>query len=552
MLTSLLIRDFVIIESLDLRFESGLSALTGETGAGKSILLDALGLALGMRSDVSLVRQGARESVICAEFVLRERSIVHDLLNHQSIPYEDNLLIRRIISSTGKGKAYVNDHQVSIAFLRELGDVLLEIHGQFDRLLHVSSHRKLLDAYLVAPDLIGQVRNAYQEWQTAHKSFEAAAARLDHLRRHEDFLKYQLKELEVLNPEPGEEAQLIEVRQALSGFARVFDIVHQAYKALQPEMTLDSLQQAFRALQRLPETADSHVDAATKSLQAAISEVTEATAQLDEFYGKVDDQPARLQQIDDRLMALRAAGKKHQVAVDDLAIFLEQLRNDLETLDQAEDQTVRLERNLIAKKDAFYQVSKQLHQVRVDKAGELDVAMAQELPLLMLPNARFQSVVKELDETGWHEAGIDKVQFLVAMNKGQELSPLEKTASGGELARLMLSLKATLATTVTLPTIIFDEIDIGVGGAIAAAIGQRLAKLAQHVQVLAITHSPQVAAASDHHYLVLKQDVGDQMQTTVVRLPFTSRYDELARMLSGVDVTDEARAAARKLLSRYG
>ncbi|WP_032112509.1 DNA repair protein RecN [Candidatus Paracaedibacter symbiosus] len=552
MLTSLSIRDFVIIDSLDLQFESGLSALTGETGAGKSILLDALSLALGMRSDASLVRQGAKESVIIAEFILREAGVVNDLLTRQSIPHEESLIIRRLISSTGKGKAYVNDHQVSITFLRELGDVLLEIHGQFDRLLTVSSHRKLLDAYLVAPELIASVRAAYQDWQGGQKNFEEAAARLDHLRRHEDFLKYQLKELETLNPEAGEEAQLIEARQALSGFAKLFDIVHQAYQTLQSGATLESLQQSFRALQRLPETTDAHVDAATKSLKVAVSEVTEAVAQLDELYGKIDDQPAKLQQIDDRLQALRAAGRKHNVAVDDLATFLEQLREDLETLDQAEQRTTQLEKIVLAKKNVFYQVGKQLHEARVSKAKELDASMAEELPLLMLPNAKFHSVVGEVEESAWHEAGIDKVQFLVAMNKGQELSPLEKTASGGELARLMLSLKATLATTVTLPTIIFDEIDIGVGGAVAAAIGQRLAKLAQHVQVLAITHSPQVAAASDHHYLVLKQDVGEKMQTTVAKLPLTNRYDELARMLSGVEVTDEARAAAKKLLSRYG
>lgn len=552
MLISLSIRNFVIIDSLDLHFESGLSALTGETGAGKSILLDALSLALGMRSDASLVRQGAKEAVITAEFSLKEPEAINEILTHQSIPVEAGLIIRRVISSEGKGKAYVNDRQVSITFLRELGDVLLEIHGQFDRLLKVSSHRKLLDAYLRAPDLLNQVSDAYQNWQIAKKTYKEAADRLDHLRRHEDFLKYQLKELESLNPQIGEEAQLLESRQELSGFSKLFDVVQSAYQPLKAGQTLECLQQSFRILQKLPELTDIHVDAATKSLKVAVSEVTEAIAQLDELYSKIDDQPARLQQIDDRLQALRAAGRKHNVAVDDLAGFLEQLRDDLETLDQAEHKTATLEKIVAAKKEAFYQVAKILMQARLQKSKELDASMAQELPLLMLPNAKFHAVVSEVDESTWHEGGVDKVQFLVAMNKGQDLSPLEKTASGGELARLMLSLKATLATTVTLPTIIFDEIDIGVGGAVAAAIGQRLAKLAQHVQVLAITHSPQVAAASDHHYLVLKQDAGDQMQTTVVQLPMMSRYDELARMVSGVDITNEARAVAKKLLSRYG
>lgn len=552
MLTSLSIRDFVIIDSLDIHFEAGLSALTGETGAGKSILLDALGLALGMRSDASLVRQGAAQAIITAEFILREDGPVNELLARQSLPIEESILIRRHISNQGKGKAYINDHQVSVAFLKELGSVLLEIHGQFDRLLSGATHRKLLDAYLLAPDLLAQVKKAYGEWQEARKTYEEAAQRLDHLRRHEDFLRYQLSELETLNPQQGEEARLLETRQELSGFAKLFDQVQQAYQALQSGSVLEALQQAFRGLQRVPEKTDDHVDAATKALKLAISETTEAIAQLEELYGKIDDQPQQLQQIDDRLQVLRAAARKHNVSVDNLSEFLEQLRQDLETLDHAEYRTAMLEKAVSAKKDNFYHIASQLMQLRLKKSKELDKAMAEELPLLMLPNARFQAVVEEAEESSWHEGGIDKVHFLVAMNKGQDLSPLEKTASGGELARLMLSLKATLATTVTLPTIIFDEIDIGVGGAVAAAIGQRLAKLAEHVQVLAITHSPQVAAASDHHYLVVKKDVGDQMQTTVIHLSLTERYNELARMLSGTEVTTEALAAAKKLLARYG
>lgn len=552
MLINLSIRDFIIIESLELNFESGLSALTGETGAGKSILLDALSLALGMRSDVSLIRQGAQEAVISAEFVLREASIVSDLLARQSIPVEDSLIIRRTISTQGKSRAYINDHQVSITFLRELGDALLEVHGQFDRLLNMSSHRKLLDDYLLAPELLQSIKQAYTEWQGALHHYKEAAERLDHLRRHEDFLKYQLKELQTLNPEAGEELKLIEARQALSGFTKLFDVVHQAYQPLQSNSVLECLQQSWRFLQKLPESTDSHVDAATKSLGIAISEVTEAIAQLEELYSKVDDQPAKLQQIDDRLQSLRAAGRKHNVAVDELANFLAQLQQDLETLDQAEQKTEALFRMVESKKNVFLIVGRKLSELRAFKATQLDSSIESELPLLMLPNTKFKTVVTELSESDWHEGGVDKVQFLVAMNKGQELSPLEKTASGGELARLMLILKATLATAVTLPTIIFDEIDIGVGGSVAAAIGQRLAKLAKHVQVFAITHSPQVAAAADHHYLVVKEDAGDKMKTTVVRLPLSNRHEELARMLSGIEVTPEAIAVASKLLSRYG
>ena len=553
MLTALSIRDFVIIDQLDLNFSSGLTALTGETGAGKSILLDALGIALGMRSEASFIRKGAAQATITTEFKLSSGHPALLLLDEQAINREsDHVLIRRVIQLQGRSKAFINDQPVSVGLLRQLGATLLEIHGQFDRLLEASSHRRLLDAYLNETELGQQVADAYHHWQGCEKNVFIAEQRLDHLRRHEDFLRYQLKELKALDLQPDEEEKLLTERAGLADFGKLFDVMRQAGQAMQGGAVLDQLQTALKSLQKFPAEQNSCIDAAVASLKGAVSEVTEALAQLDDLQTRVEDQPQRLQAIDDRLHALRVVARKHNKTVAELPAFYEQLHQDIENLDQAEGHVQQLQQLALQAKRDFYDQARKLRQRRLQAAAALDAAVMQELPQLKLPHAHFHTEVHELADTAWHEHGIDRVGFCVAMNKGQDLQPLEKAASGGEIARLMLSLKAILATTSAVSTIIFDEIDIGVGGAVGAAIGQRLAKLARNRQVLAITHSPQVAAAADHHYQVLKQDRHDQMRTNVVPLPLPNRYEEIARMLSGEQVTDEARAAAKSLLARYG
>lgn len=552
MLVSLTIRDFVIIRSLDLSFENGMSALTGETGAGKSILLDALGIVLGRRGEAGLIRKGAEQAIVTAEFCLPQNHDVRKHLEEQAITCEGNLVIRRIIQPQGRSRAFLNDQLVSVGLLRQLADSLVEIHGQFDRLMDVSSHRSLLDDYISQQDLITTVRTSYKDWKHAGATVTAAEERLDHLKRHEDFLRYQLKELAALNLTEGEEEDLLAKRQDLSGFAKIFDAVSQAYGALEGAQTMAVIEQAHRALQKVTEGTSPAVDQAITALAKGLSEVTEAIAQLEDLHSQIDDQPQQLQRIDDRLHQLRGMARKHNTTIAALPEFYQQLRQDLEDLEQAEQRVELLRLEETKKRTIFHKEAKILFDLRLQKARELDTAIMAELPDLRLPNARFMTDVSEVDQAHWHESGIDRINFLVAMNKGQNLCPLEKAASGGELARLMLSLKAILATVSCVDTIVFDEIDIGVGGAVAAAIGHRLAKLSSHVQVLVITHSPQVAAIADHHFQVSKEDHEAEVLTNVIHLPLPTRHEELARMLSGEEITNEARAAAKKLLARFG
>ena len=552
MLNTLTIQNFVIIDSLNLSFAKGMTALTGETGAGKSILLDALGIILGHRSDVALIRKGCDQAFLAAEFSLSANHPALSLLQEQGIPASETLVIRRSLASNGKNRALINDQPVTITFLRALGELLVEIHGQFDRLMDVSSHRRILDDYMDQLSLKNSVRLAYRTWQEAVTVQTQAEERLDHLRRHEDFLRYQLKEIEALSPEEGEEEQLLEKRQSLIGISKLFESVGGAHGCLQHAEVLSALQTAHRALQKHPTGENDHIDQATLALEKALSEATEAMAQLEEILGQVDDQPQQLQRIDDRLHALRAIARKHNVTTTDLPQFYAQLKQDLDDLDQAETRAVELARQTRQYKQEFLAHAQDLSNARNNKALELSAAVMAELPELKLPNAKFTISLTPLEEAAWSEQGIDKVNFLVAMNKGQDWQPLEKAASGGELARLMLALKAILATRSTVNTIVFDEIDIGVGGAVATALGQRLSRLAQHLQVLTITHSPQVAATADAHFQVTKEDLGSQVLTNVIQLPLARRHEEIARMLSGEVITDEARAAARSLLARFG
>lgn len=552
MLITLQIQNFVIIDSLELSFKSGMAALTGETGAGKSILLDALGILLGHRSDVALIRKGYDQAYLTAEFSLPQDHPAHLLLQEQGIPTQETLLVRRTLAQSGKGKCIVNDQPVTVSFLKALGENLVEIHGQFDRLMDVSSHRRILDDYVDRPDIKDQVRQAYRSWQDALTHQRQAEDRLDHLKRHEDFLRYQLKEIEALSPEEGEEETLLAQRQGLVGISKMFESVSVAHSALRQADVLSALETSHRALQKFTHGENSNIDQALVALGKSLSEATEAMAQLDEILDQVDDQPQQLQRIDDRLHAMRAIAKKHNVTTTDLPDFYQQLKQDLDDLDQAETRAIELSRITSRCREQYKTQATILTKLREEKAHELSQAVMSELPDLKLPNARFMIQVSVLDDSNWSDQGMDKINFLVAMNKGQDWQALEKAASGGELARLMLALKAILATGSTVRTIIFDEIDIGVGGAVAAAIGHRLAKLAQHIQVLTITHSPQVAATADEHFQVSKEDQGSQVLTNVIQLPLTRRHEEIARMLSGEVITDEARAAARSLLARFG
>jgi DNA repair protein RecN (Recombination protein N) len=566
MLLSLSIKDLVLIDTLHLSVGPGLSVLTGETGAGKSILLDALGLALGMRGDVSLIRQGAEQAVVCAEFCIKDAPQVAELLQEHGLTDEgqspiSTLVFRRILSrsgspagsSVGRSRAFVNDQMVSVGLLRLLGDALLEIHGQFDRLLDPASYRMVLDEFAKAESLRHTVRQNFHAWQQARTQWQEAETHLTALRQNEHFLKHQLEELKKLNPRAGEEETLLQKRNDLAPIGKLSDAVRDSASHLQGHFQAPSVESALHAatksLQRLQGQGSGKIDAAIEALERALTEVVEAHAQIQDMADQLADQPRQLQEIDERLYVLRAAARKYGVTGDDLGALQQKWVDQLASLDQANDLLAAHAKTAAAARAAYHEAASDLHRCRVEAAQTLEQAVMAELPTLMLPQAHFRVHVTEVPEAQWGEFGLDRIDFMVAMNKGQDFCSLSKSASGGELARFMLALKVALADRSAIPTIIFDEIDTGVGGAVAAAIGERLAKLSARVQVLAITHSPQLAAYAKTHFLVFKEDQGTIMRTSVCSLDAEASQDELARMLSGAEITAEARAAAQRLRS---
>ena len=558
MLLSLSIKDLVLIDTLHLSVDRGLSVLTGETGAGKSILLDALGLALGMRGDVSLIRQGAEQAVVSAEFCVKDNSHITQLLidhglSEEGTPPVTTLVFRRIVSRAGslagRSRAFVNDQMVSVGLLRLLGDALLEIHGQFDRLLDPASYRLLLDEFAKAQQLRQTVRQRFQDWQQAQNQWQATKDSLTLLSQNEDFLKHQLAELKKLSPVLGEEETLLKEREALAHVGKLNEAIRDTVGHLQTPSIESALYAATKSLQKVQGLGEGKIDATVGALERALTEVVEANAQIQEITDQLADHPRRLQEIDERLYVLRAAARKYGVMGDALAGLQEKLTDQLSSLERSTDLLAEYHRVAMIARGAYHQKATALHACRMEAAQILEQAVLAELPSLKLPQTQFKVQVTELPEAQWGDFGLDRIDFVVAMNKGQEYCSLSKSASGGELARFMLALKVALASRSSIPTIIFDEIDTGVGGAVAAAIGERLTKLSGHVQVMAITHSPQLAACADTHFLVFKQDQGAFMRTSVRCLTQEERQDELARMLSGAEITVEARAAAQSLLS---
>lgn len=558
MLLSLSIKDLVLIDNLHLEVEGGLSVLTGETGAGKSILLDALGLALGVRGDVSLIRQGADQAIVSAEFYIKDNPVIAQLLIDHGLIEEGaqpptTIMFRRILSgannNTARSRAFINDQMVSIGLLHHLGETILEIHGQFDRLLDPNSYRNLLDEFAKAIPLREAVQKNYQDWQEAHHQWQEAEKNLMNLRQNEEFIKQQLQELKKLNLQPHEEENLLREREELAHVGKLTEAIRDTNGHLQGSSLESALHAAIKSLQRVQGLGDGKVDAAVAALEKATIEIIEANAQIQDLVDQLANHPQQLQKIDERLYAIRSAARKYGIIGDGLSDLLQKRTEELASLDHATDKLELLQKETTRTRQVYYDAAKELHRARFDTAQVLQQAVMDELPSLMLPQAQFAVHIIEQPEAQWGETGIDKVDFLVAMNKGQEFCSLSKTASGGELARFMLVLKVVLASRSSIPTIIFDEIDTGVGGAVAAAIGERLAKLAEQVQILSITHSPQLAAYAKAHYLVYKEDLGTFMRTSVKCLNHEERKNELARMLSGSEVTVEAQAAALRLLS---
>lgn len=553
MLAGLSIRDIVLIERLSLSFAPGLTVLTGETGAGKSILLDALALALGERADSGLVRHGAAQGAVTAEFDLPDTHPAFAILTEQELTPENPLVIRRTVGADGRSRGFVNDQPVSIALLRRLAESLVEIHGQFDThgLFDQNTHRVVLDAFAGVAALAAKVRDAWRDWSAAQATLAALVAAAESAAAEEDYLREAVAELDQLAPKPGEEASLAETRQRLQHREKLLDALSTAQRELAGDRGAElSLSQARRALERVADRAGELFDSIIASLDRAQIEIGESLSALETAAAEFDPEGQDLTTVDDRLFELRRVARRHTVSVDELAAHRDALAAKLGALDDRDERVADAVREAGDKRATYVAAAQALTAARRTAAERLDTAVARELKPLKLERARFTTNITELPEGDWGETGADKVAFAVATNPGQPPGPLNKIASGGELARFMLALKVVLARASAVPVLVFDEVDSGIGGATADAVGERLARLAETQQVLVVTHSPQVAARGDHHWQVRKAMKAGAMSTEVVTLNDAGRREEVARMLSGAQVTAEARAAATRLLDR--
>ena len=555
MLTTLSIRDVVLIDRLDLSFHSGLSVLTGETGAGKSILLDSLGLALGMRAEARLVRHGAERASVSAAFDVPPghpaQGVLEDLGLAGGITGGDGLVLRRVLGKDGRSKAFVNDQPVSVQLLKELGESLVEIHGQFEsqRLLNEAAHRGLLDSYGGLAADLEKTGAAHAGWRSATEARIQAEADIEAASRDRDYLTHALDELTRLNPKPGEESELAQKRTLMMNAEQLVEAMNAAAKEIQGDGgALSGLEGAIRHLERVADKSEGALQKTIEALTRALSETTEADALLENTAAGLEMDPKSLELAEERLFALRRLARKHSTDVDDLADLMQRMAGQVQALEDGDARLAELAKAETEARAAYVKVSEKLSRARKKAAGKMDKAVGRELKPLKLEKAKFMTGIEDLDENAWGPEGRDRVAFQVRTNPGSPAGPLNKISSGGELARFTLALKAVLAEADPVPTLIFDEVDSGVGGAVAAAVGERLAGLAGGSQVLVVTHSPQVAARGEHHWLVSKTEAGPGVLTTVDPLDDDGRKEEIARMLAGAKITDEARAAADSLL----
>jgi DNA repair protein RecN (Recombination protein N) len=552
MLARLSIRDIVLIDRLDIDFRSGLSVLTGETGAGKSILLDAFALALGGRGDAALVRQGTEQGQVIAAFDVPAAHPARALLAGNGIAVDEDLILRRVQLADGRTRAFVNDEPVSVQTLRSLGLALVEIHGQHaDRaLVDAGSHRALLDAFAGLDAEAAEVARLWSARRTAQEAVERHRGEVERAGREAEWLQHATEELSRLAPQPGEETALADRRAAMMQVEKVAGDLRDARDALSGSHSpIPALSTALRRLERRAAQAPALIEPAAKALDTALTALDEARSRLDEALRNADHDPQEQEQLEERLFALRAAGRKYNTAVDDLAALGARYRADLGLITAGAERLAVLEKAAREADETFGRAAAALSGRRRRAAEKLDKAVNAELKPLKLERASFSTeIVSEPAAAGPN--GIDRVEFWVRTNPGTRPGPMMKVASGGELARFLLALKVVLADRGSAPTLVFDEIDTGVGGAVADAIGVRLARLGGRVQVVAVTHAPQVAARADRHYLISKDalDKGKRVATRVNELPAEKRREEIARMLAGAEITAEARAAAERLI----
>ncbi|MEO1640275.1 MAG: DNA repair protein RecN [Pseudomonadota bacterium] len=547
MLRGLEIRDMLIIDRLDLAFQPGLNVLTGETGAGKSILLDALGFVLGWRGRAELVRKGADQGEVTAWFELDTDHPARAVLDEAGFTIEDELILRRVNTKDGRKTAWINDRRASGEILRAVSETLVELHGQHDDrgLLNARGHKQLLDTFADHPDLLGEVRVNWRALAQAEKDLTTAQARLAEVQEEEDFLRHAVAELDQLAPEAGEEATLDTQRRLMQAAEKIRTDIAKAGEALGLNGAEGMMGDASRWLQGAAGDAEGRLDAPLSAIEAAMLSLDQAQRGVADCLDALSFNPAELEDVEERLFAIRGLARKHAVLPDDLAGFADELRGRLALLDDGARDLAALEKAVMEAQAAYDAAAGRLTTSRRAAGAALDKAMAAELAPLKMERAVFETAVSP-SESG--PEGQDSVAFTVATNPGAPSGPLNKIASGGELSRFLLALKVCLTQATEGQTLIFDEIDRGVGGATADAVGRRLASLAEGGQVLVVTHSPQVAALGGHHWRVAKEQRAGDTTSTVAALDHAARIDEIARMLSGDTVTDAAKAAARALL----
>lgn len=552
MLRALSVQNIVLIDRLDIDFREGLSVLTGETGAGKSILLDSLALVLGRRADASLLRAGAEQGVVTAEFDVPAAHPVYGVMSEQSIVCDgDSLLLRRTLGADGRSRAYLNDQPVSAGLLRSVGDLLVEIHGQHGQygLLNSATHRDLLDAFGGLTDMAARTAGAYRLQAESRQAYDSALEAAEQAEAEADYLAHVVEELQVLGPQSGEEDALADRRALMMNSEKIAAELSETEQIISRDGGADGeLRTALRRVERAAAQAGDMLEPLRGALERAVDEVDQASAHMADARAALDFDPGTLDEIEERLFALRAAARKHRCGVDDLPRILGNLEAQLEAAGAAQTRLHELKAALEATEQAYVEAAEGLSKLRKTAARKIDAAVKAELPPLKLEKAVFQTRLTRLPREQWSAGGCDQVLFEVATNAGAPFGPLAKIASGGELSRFSLALKVVLAQDATASTIVFDEIDNGVGGAVATAVGDRLLGLGQRAQVLVVTHSPQVAARGTQHILVGKSEQDGATRTQVHMLDDKSRREEIARMLAGARVTDEARAAAERLM----
>jgi DNA repair protein RecN (Recombination protein N) len=551
MLSHLSIQNLVLIEKAEIHPGGGLCVLSGETGAGKSILLDALGLALGGRSEARLVRKGAEKAQVAATFEIGTHDGIAALMEELGLEPAEEIIIRRQLTADGKSKAFINDEPVSVKALKDLGEALVEIHGQHQQrgLLDSAQHLALLDAYGQLSKERAKVAEAHAAWKAVERSLSELLETLNQAAREREYLEHMQQELASLSPEAGEEERLAEARTRMMQSEKMAQTIDDALAALtQPRSISEALRSAERVLTRSTLAEAPKFSTALAALDKAGIELQEAISQLEALGTECGYDQGELERSEERLFALRAAARKYQCSVDELPTRLADVNARLGALNTGEKNRAQLEKDLAITREAYVQAATALRKAREKAGGRLEESVLKELKPLKMEATRFRVAMTPKDEAQWGANGMDAVRFEVATNKGSDFGALAAIASGGELSRFMLALAVVLGEVDATPVLIFDEIDTGTGGAVADAIGKRLERLGQHAQVLVVTHQPQVAARGRTHFFIEKKSKGETTTTQVRALDDAGRREELARMLSGAAITEEARKAADRLM----